>query len=64
MSNMSYCRFQITRMDLQDCLDTLEEMVEGEEKFEDLSTEEKRAMKNMLEICIQFIEYTEDIENA
>ena len=65
MSNMSYCRFQNTKNDLSDCVDTLEEMSDGsEETFEELSDEEKRAMKNMVELCQRFLEYESEIEKA
>lgn len=46
MPNMSYCRFRNTLRDLKDCFDS-EEMWEPE----DLSEEEQRARKRLIEIC-------------
>jgi len=44
MSNMSYCRFQNTYRDLLDCQNALEEE-------DQLSPEEYRAAKNLLDVC-------------
>lgn len=58
MSNMSYCRFQNTSLDLSDCKDALEEMIsEGEGK---LSREELRAAKRLIEHCINTISIVAD----
>lgn len=46
MANMSYCRFHNTVVDLEDCINTLEEYNEGELK--DLSEDEKRAINKLL----------------
>ena len=43
MSNMSYCRFQNTAMDLADCLDALENHWDM-----DLSTDEINGLENLL----------------
>ena len=48
MSNMSYCRFQNTASDLQDCADNLRDG--------DLSRQEKRARANLLMIAMQMLE--------
>ena len=32
MSNMSYCRFENTYRDLQDCIEHLDDEIEGSEK--------------------------------
>ena len=48
MANMSYCRFRNTLEDLQDCVSALNEIAEG---AEELSFEEKRAAKAMLQVC-------------
>jgi len=50
MSNMSYCRFQNTLGDLQDCWDALQEAVE-EGSTEKLSDEERIARDRMVELC-------------
>ena len=47
MSNMSYCRFQNTLGDLQDCLDSLD--------GEPLSAEEAGAARDMVESCKEFL---------
>lgn len=50
MSNMSYCRFQNTLLDMEDCKNTLEEMIsDGGGK---LSREELQAAKALIETCI------------
>ena len=41
--NMSYCRFQNTLADLQDCAEHIED--------ENLSFEEKHAMKRLIALC-------------
>lgn len=46
MSNMSYCRFRNTEMDLQDCYDTMSEGEEPESK------EEKDAKKRLINLCV------------
>ncbi len=43
MGNMSYCRFQNTVGDLEDCYDNFDD--------DDLSEEEERARKRLLKIC-------------
>lgn len=42
MPNMSYCRFQNTFRDLQDCFDSIDD---------NLSEEEHEARKNLIELC-------------
>lgn len=54
MSNMSYCRFRNTLTDLRDCQDALWDDV-GE-----LSLEEKRAAKRLIEICQEIAESAEN----
>lgn len=58
MSNMSYCRFQNTSLDMKDCLDALEEQFEAgragpdednEEAPAPLSREEFRALCDLVE---------------
>lgn len=46
MANMSYCRFQNTVADLQDCY---EAMCEGED--DDLSAEEADARSRLIQLC-------------
>lgn len=48
MPNMSYCRFQNTVIDLQDCVDTL---LSSDFFEQELSPEELRAKRRLLELC-------------
>lgn len=54
MTNMSYCRFQNTRMDFSDCKDALEALINGEEA--PLSDEELRAAKALAEEAFEFLQ--------
>lgn len=45
MSNMSYCRFQNTVIDLEDCAANIDETLESED--------EKRARKRLIKLCKQ-----------
>jgi len=55
MGNMSYCRFQNTLPDLEDCFDNLHET-------EDLSEEESKARKRLILLCRDIVGETEDEE--
>lgn len=46
MSNMSYCRFENTFRDLQDCRDHMDETA-------DLSPEEKKARSWLIDLCME-----------
>lgn len=48
MSNMSYCRFENTYKDLQDCLDHLTD--------DDLSESEKNYRDWLIEVCQQIVD--------
>ena len=48
MPNMSYCRFQNTLLDLQDCMDNWDDP--------DLSKEEKRAREDMIGVMEEITE--------
>lgn len=56
MSNMSYCRFQNTSGDLEECLDALEEGAS-------LSSEEHRAATRMFLSFLRFCREAEIIED-
>ncbi len=58
MPNMSYCRFENTAQDLQDCLYALEE---GETT--ELSRFELRGLRNLLRLCEEFIDYENEIDD-
>tara|TARA_R110002073_G_scaffold325110_1_gene503763 strand:- start:112 stop:330 length:219 start_codon:yes stop_codon:yes gene_type:complete len=55
MSNMSYCRFQNTRLDLQDCIDA----INGGE-INDLSRDEQQAFIDLIMKCKEVAENFED----
>lgn len=59
MSNMSYCRFENTSSDLQDCLDAMEEPDFDTSEF---STYEQDAYDSMFEQCQEFIKRYTEIE--
>lgn len=52
MANMSYCRFQNTVVDLQDCFDHIDD--------EDLSKEENRARTHLVTVCRQIAAMFDD----
>lgn len=54
MSNMTYCRFQNTLEDLEDCLDNLDK--------DNLSPEELRAKKRLIEVCKDIVFYSSENE--
>ena len=54
MSNMSYCRFQNTVLDLDECGDVLEELLGGDS--EALSEEELAASKRLVNKCIDILQ--------
>ena len=49
MANMSYCRFQNTVIDLQDCYDVFQGLFYDED--EGLSPNEERAKKRLISLC-------------
>ena len=48
MSNMSYCRFENTLLDLRDCRDALIS-IDGD--LDQLSDTEKRAAQRLIDVC-------------
>jgi uncharacterized protein YhfF len=57
MANMSYCRFENTTKDMQDCLYAIEE---GETK--ELSRYEASALREFLDLAEVIKDYEPDIE--
>lgn len=53
MTNMSYCRFQNTIGDMQDCIDHLNDPVQDDDERHDwgLSEEEDKARKKFIKLC-------------
>lgn len=61
---MSYCRFQNTKLDLQDCIDAVDVMLNNNGVDEDnnqLSRQEKNAMIEMIEMARYFNELAEEL---
>lgn len=60
MANMSYCRFENTYKDLQDCLEALENEggVTGVE--EGANQYEKPYIRRLVELCIEIADNYED----
>ena len=57
MPNMSYCRFENTVNDMQDCLNAIEDR-----EVSDLSEYEVRALQHFLELGKVIVDYEDDIE--
>ena len=60
MANMSYCRFENTSKDLQDCIDAVETMLNNSglnEYDEPLSTSEQLYFEKMIALCDTFSNY-------
>jgi len=56
MSNMSYCRFQNTLLDLDDCNENMDET-------KDLSEEEQIARLRLIEVCVDIAgDYRDELE--
>ena len=59
MGNMSYCRFKNTSMDLQDCLEAIEN---GE--IHDLVDYEYEGIRDILDYCEAILEYKARLEEV
>ena len=62
---MSYCRFQNTLSDFNDCLGAIQEIVEEKKDINNkdvLSAEEKRAAKSLYESAKEYIEWYESLK--
>ena len=57
MPNMSYCRFENTVNDMQDCLNAIEDR-----EVNDLSDYEVKALQHFLELGKVIVDYEDDIE--
>ncbi len=60
MGNMSYCRFQNTLGDLQDCARALDE----EEERDDMSEDEASARDRLLLLCEKIADQHSDVIDA
>jgi len=63
MANMSYCRFQNTQMDFQDCVNAIGESIDYDEPL-NLSADEQRAFDEMVQTAQDFLELVEQLEQA
>ena len=64
MSNMSHCRFHNTNLDLLDCIDYAEELIDNDGKNqynEPLSKMEMRAMHEMINKAREYAELGEQL---
>jgi len=64
MGNMSYCRFENTSDNLQDCIDAIEDMNNNNglnEYDEPLSDSEQEAFREMIEMCRTYLEYSKEL---
>ena len=59
MGNMSYCRFKNTSMDLQDCLEAIEN-----EEIHDLVDYEYEGIRDILDYCEAILEYKARLEEV
>ena len=60
MANMSYCRFQNTVMDMEDCFNAMAEALDMEEPME-LSSDEQRAFQRMYNLMSDMINMMEEV---
>ena len=60
MSNMSYCRFENTSLDLEDCLNAIRE--DNYTEDEPISSREAQALQNLLEQAEELIDLSHEIE--
>ena len=59
MGNMSYCRFKNTSMDLQDCLEAIEN-----NELDDLVDYEYEGIRDILDYCEAILEYKARLEEV
>jgi hypothetical protein len=59
MANMTYCRFQNTLLDLQDCEERITDFNSLQDAQEELSADEFRALIRLLKLCKNIAEDNE-----
>jgi len=64
MSNMSYCRFQNTLEDLNDCYETLRGSDDYFQSIDDLSSDERSAMRELIRLCKEIDEMDRNHEHV
>ena len=63
MANMSYCRFQNTVQDMQDCFNAIDEALDNGEPM-DLSADEQRAFERMFNLMEDMMPLMEQATEA
>ena len=61
MGNMSYCRFENTSKDLEDCIEALRNY---EDECNNLSSYEVEALQDLIEQAKEVVELTETIDQV
>lgn len=62
---MSYCAFENTALDLQQCIDLMEDCDSLEEFIESRSSDhEKHAVKNLVDLAQEFLERVRQIDDV
>jgi hypothetical protein len=69
MANMSYCRFENTLQDLEDCLGVLDEDCDDDKSLEEFenslgSDYERRAFKRLLTVAEELLMIADRMANA
>ena len=62
MPNMSYCQFENTLPDLQDCVDTLNNKIDLGEPLSTLSKIEQNKAQAMYEACETYIQLMDELK--
>lgn len=62
MSNMSYCRFENTYRDLQDCYEELNNTGSVEEAKKEAGDRDRAYIDRLISLCAQIVEEFGDIE--
>lgn len=64
MANMSYCAFENTVSDLQQCIDLMDDHSSLEEFIESRSSDyERRAVKKMIDTAQEFLDRVDEIDD-
>ncbi len=64
MPNMSYCRFENTVIDLQDCVDALNDGGDPENVMRNLKNTEFTKLEYMLELAKELVEFQDDFNEV
>lgn len=61
MANMSYCRFRNTSIDFEDCINGLNDIINGEDDA--LSFDERCAAERLYRMCEEYMEAFEEMND-